>query len=204
MLITFEGLDGSGKTTQAQLLVDRLEGAGKRVVFLREPGGTMVSEKVREILLDKSHCGLNGIAELLLFSAARAQLVHDVILPALRQGSTVVCDRFYDSTTAYQGYGRGLALEQVNVINRFATSGTAPDLTLFVEVDLKELQRRRRSAGVLDDRMESSGEEFYRRVRDGYHAIASAEPRRVVVVDGMRPVQAIHTEIWTIVNQRLS
>ena len=204
MLVTFEGIDGSGKTTQAVLLVDRLRNAGREVVFLREPGGTVVSEKVRDILLDKQHLGLNRIAEFLLFSAARAQLVHDVIQPALHAGTIVVCDRFYDSSTAYQGHGRGLNLEEVKSGNRIATSGTAPDLTLLVEVSLEEIRRRRHSAGTTDDRMESSGTEFYARVRDGYHAIATAEPRRVVIVDGMRPSEEVHKEIWNIVQKRLS
>jgi dTMP kinase len=204
MFITFEGIDGSGKTTQAVLLVDRLKNVGNEVVLLREPGGTVVSEKVRDILLDKQHLELNRVAELLLFSAARAQLVNDVILPAIQAGKIVVCDRFYDSSTAYQGYGRGLNLEEVKSINRIATFGTAPDLTLLVEVSLEEIRRRRQSVGALDDRMESSGTEFYARVRNGYHAVAATEPQRVMIIDGMRSAEKIHNEIWDIVQKRLS
>ncbi|HTK83429.1 MAG TPA: dTMP kinase [Bacteroidota bacterium] len=203
MFITFEGIDGSGKTTQALLLVERLKSSGKTVVFLREPGGTTVSEKIRAILLDKQHLDLGQRTELLLFSAARAQLVDDVICPAIRSGNIVVCDRFYDSTTAYQGYGRGLNLEDVRSINRIATSGTVPDLTLLIQVAIQEIQRRRQSAGVADDRMESSGKEFYSRVQQGYDALASTE-KRVVVVDGMRSAEEIHQDIWNIVSKRLS
>src|SRR6516162_9532728 len=123
MLITFEGLDGSGKTTQASLLVDHLKAIGKHVLFLREPGGTTVSEKIRSILLDRDHLEIAQTTELFLFSAARAQLVREVILPALGAGSVVVCDRYCDSTTAYQGYGRGLPLEEIRGINSLATAG---------------------------------------------------------------------------------
>jgi len=202
MFITFEGLDGSGKTTQATLLVHRLSALGREVMFLREPGGTTVSEKIRAILLDKQHLELRQKTELLLFSAARAQLVEDVIRPALRSGKVVICDRFYDSTTAYQGYGRKLNLDEIRSINTLATSGTTPDLTVLVDVELDELRRRRHSAGIVDDRMESSGVEFYQRVRGGYLAMTVAEPKRIILINGMRPVEEIHNEIWSIVQQR--
>jgi dTMP kinase len=203
MFITFEGLDSSGKTTQANLLVDRLRASGKEVVFLREPGGTVVSEKIRGVLLDIQHAEINRIAELFLFSAARTQLVDQVICPALRAGKVVVCDRFYDSTTVYQGYGRGIHLDDVVEINRIATSGTTPDLTLLVDVTPEEIERRRQAAGVADDRMESSGDQFFQRVRKGYRTLAQQEPKRIVVVDGMRSVEIIQKEIWNIVQQRL-
>ena len=204
MFITFEGLDGSGKTTQAARLADRLKAGGKDVVFLREPGGTVVSEQIRDMLLDKQHLELRQKTELFLFSAARHQLVEQVICPALRAGNAVICDRFYDSTTAYQGYGRGLNLNEVKSINMIATSGTTPDLTVLVDVQLEEIQRRRRVAGVTDDRMELSGVEFYKRVRDGYRALAAEEPKRIVVINGMQPVDVIHNDIWNLVQQRFS
>ena len=204
MFITFEGLDSSGKTTQANLLVDHLKTVGREVIFLREPGGTSVSEKIRQILLDRQHQEMNQRTELFLFSAARAQLVGQIIYPALRGGKVVICDRFYDSTTAYQGYGRGLNLNDIDVINRFATSGTTPDLTLFVDVELDEVARRRRASGIADDRMESSGHMFYQRVREGYLAVAAQEPHRIFQVNGMRPVEEIHNQIWNIVQQRLT
>lgn len=203
MFITFEGLDSSGKSTQAKLLVDYLKQEGKDVVVLREPGGTAISEKIRDLLLDKQHLEIGQKAELLLFSAARTQLVDQVIRPALLAGKIVVCDRFYDSTTAYQGYGRGLDLGEVRTINTIATSGTTPDLTLFVDVDLEELARRRRNAGVVPDRMESSGKSFYEKVLHGYRNIAAAEPQRVVIINGMRPVDEIQQEIRSIIQQRL-
>jgi len=153
MFISFEGLDSSGKTTQAQLLVDDFTKSGKEVLFLREPGGTEVSEHIRTILLDKRNSKLSNRAELLLFSAARAQLVAEVIAPALKAGKAVVCDRFFDSTTAYQGYGRGLDIEEVKALNRIAVGGTLPDLTLFVNVDLEEIRRRRKAAGVVAERL---------------------------------------------------
>jgi dTMP kinase len=204
MFISFEGLDSSGKTTQAQLLVDDFTKSGKEVLFLREPGGTEVSEHIRTILLDKRNSKLSNRAELLLFSAARAQLVAEVIAPALKAGKAVVCDRFFDSTTAYQGYGRGLDIEEVKALNRIAVGGTLPDLTLFVNVDLEEIRRRRKAAGVVADRMESSGNAFYQNVLHGYLAIAKAEPQRVRLIDGMRSVEAIHAEVWNIVRSRFS
>ncbi|HEV8539199.1 MAG TPA: dTMP kinase [Bacteroidota bacterium] len=204
MFITFEGLDGSGKTTQATLLVDRLRITGKEPVFLREPGGTAISEKIRDILLDRQHLELGRKAEVFLFSAARTQLVEEVICPALRAGKIVVCDRFYDSTTAYQAYGRGLDLEEVKSINMIATSGTTPDLTVLVDVELEEIGRRRRAAKVSDDRMEAAGMKFFKRVREGYQVLAAEEPHRIALVNGMRPVNDIHDEIWNIVQQRIN
>ncbi len=203
MFITFEGLDSSGKTTQANLLVDDCRKAGKEVVFVREPGGTAVSERIRGILLDKDQIMLAAKTELLLFSAARAQVVHQVVLPALGAGKIVICDRFSDSTTAYQGYGRGLDLTEVLALNRIATFGQRPDLTIFVDVELHEIQRRRKASGAVADRMESAGEDFYRRVLDGYNAIAKSEPGRMVIVNGMREREAIHREIWDIVTKKI-
>ncbi len=202
MFITFEGIDLSGKSTQAQLLVRRLQEepdagvAGKTVHFLREPGGTPISERLRDILLDRKNIELDPWAELFLFSAARAQLVAEVIRPALRRGERVVCDRFYDSTTAYQGYGRGLDHETVRKINRAATGGTDPDLTIIVDIPVEEIARRRAAAGLGTDRMESAGREFFERVRNGYADIARSEPGRVILVDGTGTVQDIAEYCW--------
>jgi dTMP kinase len=204
MLITFEGTDYSGKSTQARMLVEWLEGEKRSVLFLREPGGTLISENIRRVLLDRKHLELTEIAELFLFSAARTQLISQVIRPALREGKIVLCDRFYDSTTAYQGYGRGLALADVKHINRIATSGVVPDLTLLVDVTAEEAARRREAAGQPADRMESAGREFFERVHAGYLAIAREEPARWVIIDGMRPVDAIQADIRTAVASRLS
>lgn len=204
MFITFEGIDYSGKSTQAVLLVTQLQASGSKVILLREPGGTPVSEAIRTILLDKQHLEMGSTAELLLFSAARAQLVQQVICPALREGTVVVCDRYYDSTTAYQGYGRGIALDEIRAINRIASSGTTPDVTLLVDVGVEEVVQRRLRAGLSADRMEASGNHFFERVRAGYRQIALEEPQRVKLVDGMRPIEPIRQEIWSIVQEKRS
>ncbi len=204
MLITFEGLDFSGKTTQANLLVNRLKEVDKPVVFIREPGGTSISEKIRGILLDKQYARMNQITELFLFSASRAQLVSEVIRPALQAGKVVICDRFYDSTTAYQGHGRGLHLQGIETINKIATFGTTPTLTVLVEIEISEILRRQKAAGVSSDRMEALGKDFFAKVRDGYRRIAETEPKRFLVVNGMYTVEEIHNEIWTAVQQRLA
>jgi dTMP kinase len=203
MFITFEGLDSSGKTTQANLLVKRLEQEGRSVLFLREPGGTAISEKVRAILLDKKNVEMSMKAELFLFSAARTQLVSEVIRPAIKEGKIVLSDRFYDSTTAYQGYGRQLNLEEIHAINRIAVDGTTPDITLFIDVGMEELINRKRRSGSSVDRMESSGRAFYERVRQGYLEIAKESPSRVILIDGNQPVDTIQQDIWQIVSSRL-
>ncbi len=202
MFITFEGIDYSGKSTQIQLLADRLQREGRETIVLREPGGTPVSEAIRALLLDRKHLGMTEWSELFLFSAARAQLVREVVRPALAAHRVVLCDRFYDSSTAYQGYGRGLDLDHVRRINSIATGGLAPDLTFIVELSVEESVRRRLLARGSADRMESSGEEFYRRVADGYRTIAAAEPKRCILVDGTGTREALHEQIWAIVSER--
>jgi dTMP kinase len=203
MFLTFEGVDCSGKSTQASILVESLRArGGDRVCFIREPGGTAISERLREILLDRSNLALSDLTELFLFSASRAQLVAQVIVPALRRGEIVVCDRFYDSTTAYQGYGRGLDLETVRRINATAAAGTDPDLTVLVDITVGEIEARKNASGATADRMESAGREFYERVRRGYLAIARDNPERFVVVDGMREKEAIARDIRRAVERR--
>ena len=202
MFISLEGLDCSGKTTQATLLVNRLQQLGKGVLLVREPGGTAISEKIRVILLDNRHHEMSQKAELFLFSAARTQLVVQVIRPALEQGTIVICDRFHDSTAAYQGYGRGLHLEDVHRINAIATGGTIPDMTLFIDIEVDEIARRQLRASQSADRMDSAGREFYERVRQGFRAIANNEPKRFTIINGMNSAESIHTEIWNIFQQR--
>lgn len=201
MFITFEGLDFSGKSTQAKLLVEKLR---KRHVvhFLREPGGTEISERIREILLDRKNQEMTDAAEILLFSASRAQLVAQVILPALARGEVVVCDRYCDSTTAYQGYGRGLNLDDVRSINQIATRGRMPDATFFMDIPIEEIERRKTIAGLTFDRMESAGREFYERVREGYHRLAAQEPERWLVLDGMKSIGEIERTIWATVQSK--
>ena len=204
MFLTFEGVDCSGKTTQAAMLVEALRArSGTIVHFIREPGGTAISERLREILLDRSNLELAELTELFLFSASRAQLVAQVILPALARGEIVVCDRFHDSTTAYQGYGRGLDLDAVRSINAVATAGTEPDLTMLVDITVGEIEARKKASGGAPDRMENAGREFYERVRKGYLAIAREQPGRFVVIDGMRNVNDIARDIRRAVEERL-
>jgi dTMP kinase len=196
MFITFEGLDCSGKTTQATRFTERLRAAnGSEVVFLREPGGTAISERVRTILLDRKHGEMDPLTELMLFSASRAQLVREVIRPALQRGAHVVCDRYYDSTTAYQGYGRGMSLDAIRAVNNIATGDLVPDLTVLVDITPEEIERRRAAAGIPPDRMESSGRVFYMRVREGYRTMAAAE-HRFLCIDGMRSMEEISEDIW--------
>lgn len=203
MFITFEGIDLSGKSTQAEMLVAKLRevpvggsGIRRKIRVLREPGGTAISERLREILLDRKNLEMSPWAELFLFSAARAQLVTEVIRPALAGGEIVVCDRFYDSTTAYQGYGRGLDLDTIQHINAAATGGTNPHLTIFVDIPVEEIERRRISAQLGSDRMESAGRAFFERVRNGYLEIVRREPARVVSVDGTASVEQVHQNVW--------
>ncbi len=203
MFITFEGLDGSGKTTQARLLTEKLKEEGRDFIFLREPGGTEISEKIRAILLDRDYLEMSQLAELFLFSAARTQLVSEVIRPCIDSGRIVVCDRFYDSTTAYQGYGRGLDLNAVKKVNQVASLDIVPDLTFILDIEISEINRRRAAGKVAADRMEDSGTTFYTDVRQGYFHIAKAEPKRCVVVNGMRPSQEIHEEIWNVVQKKM-
>lgn len=203
MFITFEGLDFSGKSTQAMLLVDKLKQRHRTVHFIREPGGTAISEKIRDILLDKKHLEMSDATEILLFSASRSQLVMQVIMPALLRGDIVICDRYCDSTTAYQGYGRGLDLGDVRAINRIATTGTMPDLTILVDIPIDEIERRKSKAGLAFDRMESSGRAFYERVRKGYHQLVLAEPDRWYRVDGLLSINEIEQKIWSAVESKM-
>lgn len=194
MLVSFEGIDGSGKTTQLGLLYDRLLGIAVDTVALREPGGTVLSEAIRGLLLDPAH-SVDPVAELLLFSAARAQLASERIRPALAEGKVLLLDRFYDSTTAYQGYGRGLmGVDVLDQINRVATGGLVPDLTFYFDVDVETAYARR--ASDLNDRMERSGKEFFRRVREGYLALAALHPQRFVTLDASQPLERIHAAVW--------
>lgn len=179
--ITFEGGEGTGKSTQIRLLAERLEAAGLSVRMLREPGGTVVGEAVRHILLDPSHAEMGVSAEILLYEASRAQLVDQVIRPALAAGEVVICDRFTDSTTAYQGYARGVDLARIAELNRAATGGLVPDRTLVLDVDPEVGVARATTHSA--DRLESEDLAFHRRVREGFLAIAAEEPDRVRIVD---------------------
>ena len=182
IFITFEGGEGCGKSTQVWLLAHRLEAAGLTVRSLREPGGTAVGEAVRAVLLDPEHSGLDDTAEILLYEAARAQLVAEVIEPALAAGEVVLCDRFYDSTTAYQGYARGIPLEEVAALNHAATGGLTPDVTVLLDLDPALGIKRATAEGA--DRLEAEDLQFHTRVRLGFLAVAAEDPARIRVVDG--------------------
>ncbi len=201
LFISFEGNEGSGKSTQMSLLADRLKSLGHQVRTLREPGGTLIGEELRHTLKhSKDNAAMTPETELLLMNASRAQLVREVIRPALAAGEIVLCDRFYDSTTAYQGYGRKLDLKMVQAITDVAVGDTRPDLTLLLLVPqhVSELRRakRRSTAPALRDRMEEADREFFARVADGYDAIARLEPKRVRPIDATGKLEDIQTLIW--------
>ncbi|MFZ1979643.1 MAG: dTMP kinase [Bacteroidota bacterium] len=202
MFITFEGLDNSGKSTQVQLLAERLTREGHRVLVLREPGGTDIGERIRMMLLDKNNISMTEASELFLFSASRSQLVKEIIKPALEGGMVVLCDRYYDSTTAYQGCGRGIPLEVISAINRYATDNLVPDITFFLDIPIKEIEKRILRAKKNKDRMESSGIDFYERVRNGYLDLAKKEAR-YRLLDGLQTVDDIHDAIWEILSPRI-
>lgn len=202
-LIVFEGGDGSGKSTQVRLLRAAIERAGSDVVVTREPGGTRVGEAIREVLLSPMTHALSDRSEALLYAAARAQHVDDVILPALEKGAVVLCDRFIDSSIVYQGVARGLGDDQVAELNRWATGALVPELTILLDVDPKE-GLRRATDGRDADRLESAGLAFHQRVRDAYRRLAAADPDRYLVMDATRPVEELHDEIRTEVLRRLT
>lgn len=199
LFITFEGIDGSGKTTQLRLTEKFLRQTGRPLLVLREPGSTPVSEKIREILLDRKS-RLSPETELLLYEAARSTLVRDIIAPALKNGLIVLCDRFYDSTTAYQGYGRGLDLSLIDRLNKLAVGKCHPDLTFLVDVNYKtSLTRRKKNS----DRLESESAAFFRRVRNGFLAIARKEQKRVVLLRGDGSAAETFAEVINCLQSRL-
>jgi len=202
MFITFEGIDKSGKTTQSKFLIERLSNLGYTVKFLREPGGTKISEKIRDILLDIDNKEMFPATEFLLYSASRAQLVNEVIIPALNNNEVIVCDRYYDSSLAYQGFGRGIDLNIINFINNFVAP-IKPDLTFFMDIQISELNHRTNKMLVQKDRLEISGDSFFKKVRDGYLYIAQNEPDRFVVIDGSKPKEDISSLIWLNVSKKL-
>lgn len=191
--ITLEGADGCGKSTQAALLADLLEAGDREVVRLREPGGTPISEKIRSLVLDPANAQMAPECELLLFEASRAQLVRQVIEPALARGAMVVCDRFYDSTYAYQAAGRALDAETIHAANALGSCGVTPDLTLVLDMPTEAALARATRNGA--DRLEAEGVAFQERVRQGYLDLAKAEPKRVHVVPAAESVELVHYRI---------
>lgn len=194
LFITVEGIDGCGKSTQARLIAAALEAAGHDVLRLREPGGVKISEQIRAILLDPANAEMGDVCELLLYEAARAQLVHQVIRPALAAGKTVVCDRFCDSTTAYQAFADGLDRNMVSQANELAVDGCRPDLTLVFDLPVEDALRRR-SGREAEDRLELKGLEFQERVAAGFRAVAADEPDRVKLIDAGESIAEVFSGV---------
>ena len=208
LFITFEGTEGCGKSTQIKLLAEHLQALGHRVRTLREPGGTPIGEEIRHTLKhsDNNHA-MTSEAELLLMNASRAQIVREVIRPALADGEIILCDRFYDSTTAYQGFGRELDLEKVKSVIEFAVGETKPDLTFLLHVsqDLSEQRQRERQVTLpfVRDRIEEADRKFFERVAHGYGVIAASEPQRVKFINGAQPLDVVCKMILEIVQPHL-
>ncbi len=203
MFITFEGPEGGGKSTQIRLLAERLRQHGYDVTTTREPGGTTIGDQIRTVLHDTANTAMSPTAELLLYSASRAQHVAEVIRPALAAGQVVLCDRFADSSMAYQGYGRGLDRAMLAALTAIATGGLTPDLTLFLDLDVERGLARRAERGEEMNRLDLEAVGFHQRVRAGYHALAAAEPARWVSLDADRPVAAVAADVWRVVAERL-
>jgi dTMP kinase len=197
--ITFEGLDGSGKTTQISMLAQALRNKGLQVTMLREPGGTSICEAIRQILLDVNNTGMCDESELLLFEAARAQLTREIIIPALQAGTWVICDRYSDSSMAYQGYGRGLNLETVETLNHFAVNGCRPDMTFLLDLPLDSAGRRVSGRELKADRLDLEGVLFRQRVHAGYLRIARESAGRIVVMEAGQP----ETELARMIYQKI-
>lgn len=205
MFITFEGPEGSGKTTQIHLLAEWLRGKGLGVVTTREPGGTRIGNGIRSLLLDVAHTEMTERTETLLFNAARAQIVHEVIRPALQAGEVVLCDRFADSTLAYQGYGYGQDRQELARIIRYATGGLTPDLTLYLDVKPEVgLARKQAGSGQEWNRLDARTVAFHRAVQAGYQALIRGEPQRWQVIDSDQPAPTVHRAIVEVVSVRLT
>jgi dTMP kinase len=200
LFVTFEGIDGCGKTTQLKLTADYLTSLGYKVDTMREPGSTEVSEKIRMILLDKKSA-MTDMTELLLYEAARAEITAREIAPLLKKGHVVLCDRFYDSTTAYQGYGRGLNIKMIKTLHRIAVGDIRPDLSFVFDLPLKTAAGR---MGITRDRLESQPQAFHRRVRAGFVELARKENRRVKLVDATRPIESVFEDVKKHLDRKLA
>ena len=203
MFITLEGPEGSGKTSQIPALRNYLTEKGYAVYCTREPGGTSIGDQIRQVLLANKNTEMHPRSEILLFQASRAQLVEQEILPRLEGGEIVLCDRYADSTIAYQGYGHRVNLEQLHAIVNFATGGLKPDLTLLLDLDVEVGLQRRQSDGDVN-RLDAFELEFHRRVREGYHKLAAAEPERWVIVDANQPPESVQAAVRAIIFKRLA
>ncbi len=202
LFISFEGIEGTGKTTQAALLAEYLSAKGYAALLTEEPGGTPIGVKIREVLLTIEHSGMHHLTELLLYNASRCEHVHQVILPALDAGKVVLTDRFSDSTVAYQGYGRGIDLALIETLDKIVTKGLKPHLTLLLDIDVETGLRRNRGANKVD-RFELEDIEFHNRVRAGYHKLAGKEPERIRIVDASGGIEETHEKAMKEVSEFL-
>ena len=202
LFITFEGGDGSGKSTQIEILAGALEGTGFDVIVTREPGGTRISEAIRDLLLDPENSEISPLTEALLYASARAQIVDQLIRPALDEGKVVICDRFIDSSIAYQGYGRGLG-DQVESINAPATADCMPDITFFMKIDPEDAKKRIGDRGEEKDRIEKESDDFHRKVAEGYEELEKRFPDRIVPIDASARPEEISVKIIETVMNRI-
>lgn len=203
VFISFEGIEGSGKTMQSKLLYEYLKKKGFQALLTEEPGGSQIGRTIRDLLLSVDNIEMTPVTELLLYNASRAQHVEEVILPAMKKGCVVITDRFTDSTVAYQGYGRGIELNLIDNINRIVTGGLTPDITIILDLDV-EIGIQRNKGINEKDRIEREDITFHRRVRDGYHTIAAKEPERIQVIDASESIEKVHNRTIEIVMKTLS
>lgn len=203
LFITMEGPDGSGKSTQIGLLRDYLSERGYDIIVCREPGGTKISEAVRQVILNKDFTEMGNMTELLLYASARAQLVEEIIRPALKEGKVVICDRFVESSAVYQGIARGMGIELVYEVNKFAIGDTMPDLTIMLDLDAKTgISRKKKQAEL--DRMEREAMDFHVKVVEGYRQLAKMHPERIYTVDGNLSIEDIHRKIIAEIDKIIS
>lgn len=202
IFITMEGPDGAGKSTQIDLLRGYLLEKGYDIIVCREPGGTVISEAIREVILNREHKDMKNMTELLLYAAARAQLVGEVIQPALEEGKVVICDRFIESSAVYQGIARGMGIDLVYEVNQFAVGKTMPDITILLDVDAETGIGRKKQQAELD-RMESEKLDFHKRVVEGYRLLAERDKNRMVKIDGRDSIEEIHCQIKEAVDNTL-
>jgi dTMP kinase len=203
LFVTFEGIDGCGKSTQVALVKKMLDERGVACTVTREPGGSPIGERIREILLATENRAMCNACEVLLYLAARAQHVTETIAPALSRGTVVLCDRFMEATLAYQGFGRGMALESLASINGFATDGAVPDVTFVFDIDIDTAFTRLHRSGKEPDRLESSGREFFEKVRNGYLTLAAQSPLRITVLDGTKSPDSLCAAVWERIEKKM-
>ncbi len=198
---TFEGIDGCGKSTQLSKVAQVLTSRGLPVVVTREPGGTVIAEKIREILISPEHSEMVDECEILLYCAARAQHVREKIIPAIEQGKIVLCDRFQEATFAYQGFGRSISMETLNKLNTYATGGLNPDRTFIFDLSVESSFDRMIKMNKMKDRLEQNGKEFFERIRRGYLLLAESSPQRIVLLDGEQTIDAISDDVLFYINE---